>query len=126
MEEEKIIEVEVESSSLDEPKKSEKAQRIRDDYRGQIRFFGRASKMFFSIFTPLLFIFLALGLAFSILYSEVPDSPTRLVMMLVAWNLDGVFLVGVILAFVFRLIMRSFKKRDPNFEESVKRDDVFE
>lgn len=125
-EENKIIEVEVEASSVDEVKRSEKGERIRGDYRGAIYVFGRLYTRFMSICVPSFFIFLGLGLAFSILYSEARENVLRLGLMITFWGMVGLSLVGIILAFIFRFIMRSLKKRDPNFEESVKNDDIYE
>ena len=125
-EQERIIEVEVEASSVDDVKRSEKGERIRGDHRASIRFFGILSNRFMAFCVPLFFIFLGLGLAFSILYSENPENYVRLGLMIAFWSLDLTALVGIFLAFLFRFIMRSLKKRDPNFEESVKYDDIYE
>ena len=125
-EQQKVIEVEVEASSVDEVKHSDKGERIRGDHRRAIYVFGRLSSRFMSFSVPFFFIFLGLGLAFSILYSEAPQNTVRLGLMIAFWGMMGLSLVGIILSFVFRFIMRSLKKRDPNFEESVKNDDIYE
>ena len=121
-----VVEVEVESSSVDEVKRSDKGERIHGDHRASIYFFGRLSKFFMSISIPLFFVFLGLGLSFSILFSETPKDMVRLALMCTFWALMGLALVGIGLGLLFRFIMRSLKRRDPNFEESVRLDDVYE
>lgn len=128
MDEEKIIEVEVESTSLDEPERKEAvhSERVRSDYSRKIYFFGRTSRILLRFSIPLFFISLGLGLTFSILYSENTADQIRLVTMIIFWSLAGLCLFAMLLANLFRYVMRSYKKKDPNFEESVHDDYVYE
>ncbi len=124
-EEAKIIEVEVESSTVDEIKVDDKPTRVKSDYSRQIRFFGRLSSTFLSIFSPLFFLSLTTGLVFSIIYTDYLYN-YALALLIMGFSLSGTALIGVALGFIFRYIMRAYKKKDPNFSDSLTSDEVYE
>lgn len=126
MEDDKIVEVYVESTALDETAPAQKSERIKSDYSRQIRFFGRLSRLFLSIGFPVFFTSLGAGLVFSILYSEQTNNTIRFAIMIAFWALAGLALIMILLGFLFRSAMRRYKKKDPNFEATVKVDSYYE
>ena len=121
----KIVEAEVISSTVDEVKVDEKPTRVKGDYSRQIRFFGRLSSLFLSISSPLFFLGIGLGLIFSIIFTDT-QALFALVLFSLGFSLAGLALVGIALGFAFRIIMRKYKKKDPNFSDTVGLDEVYE
>ena len=113
-----IIDVEVLSETQAEVKEQKKPKKITSDHSRAIEFWGRLSRVFTRLGSSLIFGFGFSALAFTILFSQ-GGLLIFLVLLCLAWSLTGLSLIAIILGIIFRKIMISYMKKDPNYEQYV-------
>ena len=113
-----IIDVEVLSETTAEVKKQSKPKKITSDHSRSIEFWGKLSRLFSRFGFSSAFVFGFGGLAFTILYSQ-SGFLVHLIFLCIAWSIAGLAIIAVILGMVFRRIMISLMKKDPNYEKYV-------
>ena len=113
-----IIDVEVISETQAEVKEQKKPKKITSDHSRAIEFWGKLSSIFLRIGNSAVFICGFGGLAFTILFSQT-GFVFYLVMLIILWTLAVFSIISIILGVIFRRIMISYMKKDPNYERYV-------
>ena len=120
-EEKDVIEVEVVSETTSEVNEESKPKKVASsDHSRQVERYGALSRVFLRIGRGPLFLFLLMGLVFSILYQNHPGQTAFLVFMIIGWSLGAVCLLGLVLGYLFRRAQISHMRKDPNYDQFFK------
>lgn len=114
MDDKDIIEVEVVSEKKTRVEEPSKTEVLLSDYSMEISRYARLSNIFFRFGRLGVFLFIILGFAFSILYSQ-NQTPANLFVMILGWSLSGVSVILWIIGQLFHLRMLHFMSLDPNY-----------
>lgn len=118
MMEDPIIDAEVLSETTVEPNAPGKAKKVASDHSKAIAFYGNMSTGLLRFGRGSFFWFFAIGLTFSILYSQNPIIPF-LVFLIIGWSMAAFAVICTIIGYAFRHRLIRHMKQDPNFEHYV-------
>ncbi|MCF0113320.1 MAG: hypothetical protein HUJ60_05035 [Bacilli bacterium] len=126
MDEKNIKEAEIISTRVDEPKKQDAPTKVKStDHARAIRFWGVFTDVASRFTIPGFVLSLLSGFALMILVNQGHLSEMLYPIMILAFVLSGLFLVGLILGMIGRAFLNHYKSKDPNFEKSIGNDNVF-
>ena len=110
-------EIEVVGEKKDVERKQTKPKKPQGDHEKSIRFWTRFTMICFRYALPGLFLGLAAGLCFWILYSQGTIPETSFVAMWIGFAASFVFAVLMVFGFIGSAFLRRLRADDPNYSE---------